>query len=194
MRSITASSRTPENASATRGMVYFNHGKESGPWGSKIKKLAQVAEEQRFSVKSLDYTDLPDAEPRVERLLASEAAQAECLILVGSSMGGYVATVASKVLKPRGLFLMAPAFYMPGYASQNPVPDAPAVTIVHGWSDDVIPVEKSIRFARKFSAATSLELYIVEDDHRFSAEADFVAALFARVLDRVTSPARIGGT
>ena len=171
--------------STTPGTVYFNHGKESGPWGSKIKRLAEIAKKKGFAVESPDYRDLPDADPRVERLLASEAAQAERLILVGSSMGGYVATVASAVLKPRGLFLMAPAFYMPGYASQNPVPHAQTVTVVHGWSDDVIPVEHSIQFARKFSAATRLELHVIEDDHRLSAELDFVAILFAHFLDQV---------
>lgn len=176
---------TPENMSTNRGTVYFNHGKESGPWGSKIKRLAEVAEQKGFAVESPDYRDLPDADPRVERLLASGAAQTERLILVGSSMGGYVATVASAVLKPHGLFLMAPALYMPGYASQNPVPHAPVVTIVHGWGDDVIPVEHSIRFARKFSAATRLELHIIQDDHRFSNQADFLAILFARFLDQV---------
>ena len=171
----------------SHGTVYFNHGKESGPWGSKITKLADVARERGFAVESIDYQDLPDAGPRTERLLTSEAGKAERLILVGSSMGGYVATVASAVLKPEGLFLLAPAFYMPGYPEQNPVPNAKAVSVVHGWSDDVIPVEHSIRFARKFSATTRMELHLIEDDHRLSAELDFVAMLFGRFLDRVHS-------
>lgn len=51
--------------------VYFNHGKESGPWGSKISKLAEVARKKGFAVESIDYQDLPDADPRVERLLQS---------------------------------------------------------------------------------------------------------------------------
>jgi hypothetical protein len=55
--------------STTPGTVYFNHGKESGPWGSKIKKLAKVAEQKGFAVESPNYRDLPDADPRVERLL-----------------------------------------------------------------------------------------------------------------------------
>ena len=171
--------------STARGTVCFNHGKESGPGGRKIEALTAIAKHAGFAVQTLDYTDLPDADSRVKRLLASEAAQTDRLILVGSSMGGYVATVASKVLKPRGLFLMAPAFYMPGYASQNPVPDARIVTIVHGWSDDVIPAEHSIRFAGKFSAATHLELHLVEDDHRLSAGLEFVGELFGRFLDQV---------
>lgn len=165
--------------------VYFNHGKESGPWGSKISKLADVARHRGFPVESIDYQDLSDAGPRVERLLQSKAGSARGQILIGSSMGGYVATVASTVLKPAGLFLMAPAFYMPGYPEQNPTPDAKAVSVIHGWSDDVIPVEHSIRFAQKFSTTTRMELHLVEDDHRLSAELPFVSLLFGRFLDEI---------
>ena len=147
--------------------------------------MARVAEKKEFAVQSLDYQDLPDADPRVKRLLTSEAAQADRLILVGSSMGGYVATVASTVLKSQGLFLMAPAFYMPGYGEQDPTPNAKTVMVVHGWNDDVITVEHSIRFARKFSATTNLELHIIEDDHRFSAQLPFLTMMFGRFLDQV---------
>ena len=167
------------------GTVYFNHGKESGPWGKKFTKLADVACKWGFAVESVDYQDLPEAGPRVERLLQSEAGKAKGLILVGSSMGGYVATVASSILKPDGLFLLAPAFYMPGYPEQNPVPNAKTVSVVHGWSDDVIPVEHSIRFVQKFSATTRMELHLIEDDRRISAELDFVAMLFGRFLDQI---------
>ena len=171
----------------SHGTVYFNHGKESGPWGSKIRKLAEVAREHGFDVESIDYTDLPDAGPRVDRLLQSDAGTASGLILVGSSMGGYVATVASTILKPVGLFLMAPAFYLPGYPEQNPVPITKAVSVVHGWSDAVIPVEHSIRFASKFSATTRMELHLIEDDHRLSAQLPFVAMLFERFLQNFTA-------
>ncbi len=172
-----------------RGTVHFTHGKESGPWGSKITKLAEVARERGFAVESIDYQDLPDAGPRVERLLCSDAGKADGLILVGSSMGGYVATVASSVLKPDGLFLMAPAFYMPGYPEQNPIPHAKTVSVVHGWGDAVIPVEHSIQFARKFSAATRMELHLIEDDHRLSAELPFLTLLFGRFLEQVQGAA-----
>lgn len=53
------------------------------------------------------------------------------------------------------------------------------MTVVHGWGDDVIPVDHSIQFARKFSAATRLELRIIEDDHRFSNQVNSLAILFA---------------
>ena len=46
-----------------KNLVLFAHGKESGPWGSKIKHLAAIAERHNCKVLSPDYSDLmnPDA-------------------------------------------------------------------------------------------------------------------------------------
>ena len=35
--------------------IIFSHGKESGPWGTKIKRLANVAKRLNCSVESIDY-------------------------------------------------------------------------------------------------------------------------------------------
>lgn len=52
-----------------------------------------------------------------------------------------------------------------------------------------VPVDHSIRFAQKFCATTHMELHLVEDDHRLSAELAFVATLFGRFLNQLRSPA-----
>ncbi len=39
------------------------------------------------------------------------------LVLVGSSLGGYVSLAAAPTLHAKGVFLMAPAIYMPGSAA-----------------------------------------------------------------------------
>ena len=77
-------------------LVLFAHGKESGPWGSKIQHLAAIARRLGAQVVSPDYGDLPDPDARVARLLALPLPAHERLVLVGSSMGGYVSTVASQ--------------------------------------------------------------------------------------------------
>ena len=41
-------------------------------------------------------------------------------MLVGSSLGGHVSAAAAAALRPRGLFLLAPAFYMPGFEAYTP--------------------------------------------------------------------------
>jgi pimeloyl-ACP methyl ester carboxylesterase len=87
------------------------------------------------------------------------------LVLVGSSMGGHVAAAASAQLPDvRGLFLLAPAFYMPGYEGLTPEPRAGRITIVHGWNDDVVPPANSVRFAARYRAT----LHLVNGDHRLS--------------------------
>lgn len=155
--------------------VIFSHGLESGPWGSKIKVMAEVSRRLGFAVTSVDYQGMREPAPRVEKLLATIDAQpADCTILVGSSMGGHVATAAAGERNVTGLFVLAPAFFMPGYEAITPrVPDC-AMHIVHGWHDDVVPVDHSIRYAR--DAAVSLHL--VDSDHR-------LASAMATISDRL---------
>jgi alpha/beta superfamily hydrolase len=163
-----------------KGYVYFNHGKESGPWGDKIARLAETARGKGYAVESLDYAGMMDAEARVQKLLKSDAANARPLILVGSSMGSYVAAAASASLRPAGLFLLAPAFYLPDFPQQEPVPHAQTVALVHGWNDELIPFENSVRYAKKFNAV----LHLVDSDHRLSSQLPLIAALFAAFLEQ----------
>lgn len=169
----------------SKGMVVFSHGKESGPWGTKITRLADLAGSLGFSVLSVDYTGTADPDERVPLLLDAVAPSDARLVLVGSSMGGYVATLASQDLLPNGLFLMAPAFNLAGYAVQEPVPCAGMTEIVHGWNDEIVPVENSIVFARKHGAT----LHLVDGDHQLISCLDQICELFLAFLGRVQAPA-----
>lgn len=162
-------------------LVVFAHGKESGPWGTKIRYLSHIAQHSGAKVMSPDYRDLLDPDQRVMRLLGMNLPAHDRLILVGSSMGGYVSTVASQQLKPHGLFLMAPAFYMPGYAEQNLRPGTNEVCVVHGWQDEIIPVDHALRFAREYLP----ELHLIEGDHRLNNVLPTVGRLFEDFLHRV---------
>lgn len=167
-------------------VVYFAHGKESGPWGTKISRLAQVAREKGFAVESPDYSRTLDPDERVEMLLKLKPAASRHLVLAGSSMGGYVSTIASSRLKVKGLFLLAPAFFKTGYKHSVPTPYAAKVAIVHGRDDDVIPAENSIRFAQDHKA----ELYLLAGDHRLLDVLPQVEKIFARFLDDILTPRR----
>jgi len=160
--------------------VYFSHGKESGPWGTKIKRLAAMAEEMGCAVESVDYTDTMDPDLRVERLLSVLAEEEGDFVLVGSSMGGYVSLVASESVSAKAIFLMAPALYIPGYRRQEYDSKCPHVEIVHGWSDDVIPPEHSIRYAKEADCA----LHLIGGDHALNGSLEVVANLFERFLSR----------
>ncbi|ABB31034.1 alpha/beta fold family hydrolase [Geobacter metallireducens RCH3] len=166
----------------SRGRVIFSHGKESGPWGTKISALATVARTQGFAVESIDYTDLADPDARVGRLVERCAGETGTLVLVGSSMGGYVATVASQTVNPTGLFLMAPAVYLPDYAEPDPTPSGKTY-VVHGMHDEVIPMENAVRFARRHRA----RLFLVDGDHALVEQLPFIEELFGLFLENVNS-------
>lgn len=162
-------------------LVVFANGKESGPWGTKISYLSHIARCNGAEVISPDYRDLADPDQRVMRLLGASLPAHDSLILVGSSMGGYVSTVASQAMKPRGLFLMAPAFGMPGYAAKSLQPGTDEVCIVHGWQDEIIPVEHALNFAREYRS----ELHLIAADHRLNTVLPTVGRLFEDFLQRV---------
>jgi len=167
--------------------IYFSHGKESGPWGTKIKRLAAIAKEYGCEVESVDYTDLMDPDFRVERLLEILKDERDNFILVGSSMGGYVALAASHRVKAHAVFLLAPAIYIPGYKIQSYGSNHGHVEIVHGWSDDVIPPEHSIKFAKEADCT----LHLISGDHRLKSSIEHVEAFFKQFLDRVCIPVKI---
>lgn len=144
--------------------VSFSHGQESGPWGTKIAAMAEVARDRDCELESVDYRGIDLPAERVEKLVAQCRPGARRLVLVGSSMGGHVAAAASAQLDVAGLFLIAPAFYMPGYEQLTPVPRADRVVVVHGWQDDVVPVANSIRWAGEHRA----DLHLIDGDHRLT--------------------------
>ena len=160
--------------------VYFAHGKESGPWGTKIQHLAAIARRRGCQVESPDYSAIPDPDARVDLLLGLASGKPD-LLLVGSSMGGYVSTVAAHTLDTRGLFLMAPALYIPGYRAQRYHPSTRRIAVVHGWHDDIVPVQHSIEFARE----THSELCILDGGHRLNEVLPVVGQLFEGFLQRV---------
>ncbi|MBI2383474.1 MAG: alpha/beta fold hydrolase [Gammaproteobacteria bacterium] len=167
---------TPEN------LVCFAHGKESGPWGTKITHLAQTARARGFEVVSPDYSHTPDPRRRVEQLLAAAPAARRNLVLVGSSMGAYVSAMACAALQPQGLFLMAPALYFPGW-DEEPQGCPPRTVVVHGWADDIVPVERSLRFAQPRKAA----LHILDSGHTLNDRLPLLALLFDRLLAELLS-------
>lgn len=161
-------------------VVYFAHGKESGPTGTKILALSGIAINKGFQVESPDYSGIPNPELRIQKLISTVPQNQERLILVGSSMGAYVSAAASQVLRPEGLFLMAPAFYIPEYQRQNPKPFAEQSVVVHGWRDEIVPVENSIRYAKEFR----VPLYILDSDHQLTSALPVLQQLFEIFLDQ----------
>lgn len=151
-------------------VVVFSHGKDSEPWGTKIVALADIARECGHAVESIDYRGIDTVEGRLAKLLESCRALPSSPILIGSSLGGFLAAAASQPLAASGLFLMAPAFDLPGLPRTPVVAVCPTV-VVHGWRDDVVPIDKGLAFARAHGAL----LHAVDDDHRLHASLPRIA-------------------
>ena len=167
-------------------LVIFSHGLDSSPRSAKISALAQCAHELGFATEALDYQGLEPLD-RVAKLLAFGRTLSAPPILVGSSLGGHVAAAASIELKARGLFLMAPAFYMPGFEQYTPKPSECPISIVHGWRDAVVPVANSIRYARDYRAT----LQVLDADHRMLAHMTALQAYFRQFLQGLLADARV---
>ena len=153
-----------------------------------------VARRHGAQVLSVDYREFPtgvqhnhdlpgEADRRVKQLLSTPLPDHSQLILVGSSMGGYVSTIASQQLRPQGLFLMAPAFCLPGYEDQNPVPIAKKVCVVHGWRDNVVPPANSMEIARRYRG----DLHLLDADHALNDVLPRIEQIFEKFLE-TTAP------
>ena len=75
--------------------VIFSHGQESGPWGTKIRAMAELVRELGCEADSIDYQGVADPSERVVKLVDACSSIDDTLVLVGSSMGGHVATAAA---------------------------------------------------------------------------------------------------
>jgi len=122
---------------------------------------------------------------RVQKLYQHLQMEKSPCVLVGSSMGGYVSLVSAQnndFKNIKGLFLLAPALYMPDYQVQHYEAPLKHVEIVHGWFDDIIPVEHSIKYAQQ----TQCTLHLIKGDHRLNSSLTTVITLFTTYLNTLS--------
>ena len=67
---------------------------------------------------------------------------------------------------------------MPGFERYTPQEVTCPITIVHGWHDDVVPVDNSIRWAREHRAA----LHLLDSDHRLEDQIGVICQLLRNFL------------
>ena len=143
-----------------------------------------MAHHYGFETISVDYTSCKNANERLallRRIFAQNKTKTK--VLVGSSMGGYVATVLATEVAISGLFLLCPALYMPDseYEVQEYAPKSDTIEIIHGWDDEIVPFENSITFARKTGAV----LHLIPDNHRLQQSFDFMKSNFEAFLKNI---------
>jgi predicted esterase len=98
-------------------------------------------------------------------------------------MGGYASLVVSEQVEIKALFLLAPALYLKGYEKQQFTSKTKNIEIVHGWLDETVPVEHSIKFAK----ASNATLHIINSDHRLRNAHDVIEQMFGQFLSNVAS-------
>jgi hypothetical protein len=67
---------------------------------------------------------------------------------------------------------------MPGFKKQQHDSKSAHIEIVHGWSDDVIPAENSIKYAQQANCT----LHLVSGDHALNDVIKAVENLFDQFL------------
>ncbi len=171
-------------AAAPQRHVVFSHGQASGPWGRKITALAEVARSEGYEAHSVDYRGIEPPRERIAQLADYCKVLSGDLVLVGSSLGGYVTVASASVLHARGIFLMAPALYFPELPPLRAgIVDCPAA-VVHGWRDEVVPFEHSVRFAQSCRAA----LHLLDSDHNLHNQIRVIQNLFEYFLIALDLP------
>jgi predicted esterase YcpF (UPF0227 family) len=164
--------------------VYFSHGKESGPDGQKIQMLKGIALKNGLNTNSVDYTQIDNPDERAEKLfkILKKEREENDVVLVGSSMGGYVSLVVAEEVTHSGIFLMAPAVFLSGYKVQEFKGTYQNLEIIHGWEDEAVPVENVLKFAQSQKCL----LHLVPDEHRLINSLDTVGNWFDLFLKRIT--------
>lgn len=164
--------------------VVFSHGQGSGPWGRKITALAEVVRSEGYEAHSVDYRGVEAPRDRIARLAEYCKELSGDLVLVGSSLGGYVTVASASVLHAQGIFLMAPALYFPELPPLRPGIVDCAAAVVHGWRDEVVPYEHSVRFAQGCRAA----LHLLDSDHNLHDQIRVIQNLFEYFLIALDLP------
>ncbi|RYD16638.1 MAG: alpha/beta hydrolase [Lysobacteraceae bacterium] len=162
--------------------VILSHGLESGPQATKVTALAAACADLGWDSVRPDYRaidarrDPMAIDERIQCLLAHAPGDGR-VVFAGSSMGAFVSGFASLRRSCEGVFLLALPVAVPGYPHAFSAAAVPTA-LVHGWRDEVCPVDGAIAFAR----ARGARLHLVDDDHRLSAHVEWCAGEFARFL------------
>ncbi len=169
------------------GTVILSHGSGSGPDATKVSALAKIAEELGWKTQRPDFREedqrghAGSVQPRVEKLITAAQTAAQPLVLAGSSMGAFVAGLASLQVRCAGVFLMALPTMIPRWSQRFDMADVPAM-LVHGFHDELCPATAAAQFA----AARGIPALLLPDDHRLANHVELIGKQFRLFLQRFT--------
>jgi len=161
-------------------MLYYIHGYLSSPDGAKGTLFSN-----KLQAKAIQYRDVPPEELVVSDCLEkiSEAIGDDTsAVLIGSSLGGFLAAKTAQLTHVSKLILINPAIIPPS-VDISLIDDMPQriledmqdeklflstidsdIILLVGTNDDLVPNEWSVEFAK----AQEARLHFFHDDHRFS--------------------------
>lgn len=174
-----------------RGQIILSHGSDAGPDATKVSALAALADSLGWQTQRPDYRaddalgHAGSVAPRLDRLRKAIREASRPPVLVGSSMGAFVSGLASLELPVAGLFLLATPAAIPGYADAFDLRDDVPAQLIHGWRDELCPVDDIYELAGR----RQLPLLVLDDDHRLSGSAATIAQQFSGFLDRLANAA-----
>lgn len=164
--------------------IFLSHGLESGPGGTKIQALKNLAETfSNVRAHAIDHRSSKDPAVRLAQMqeaVTASGAAPENIILAGSSMGGWVCAQTSAQTPVLGCFLLAPALAMEAYPQSSPTIQAQHVQIIHGWDDDVVPVMPVIELASQ----QALPILLLPDGHRLANSLERIKTEFTAFVSK----------
>lgn len=163
--------------------IILSHGRGSSANAKKMVYLARIAEQLGHSTHRVNDTDTQNPDQRLSRLIALIEPLDEPVVLLGSSMGGYTSILAAEHCRQlKGVFLIAPALYVPQYGTHHyPLNLEAPISIVHGWDDEVILYEHSVRYARQANAS----LHLIAGDHMLHDAISTISTLLTQFLQTI---------
>ena len=150
--------------------LYFFHGLESGPHGTKFRRLSADVD-----VVSPDFQGM-DIWQRLDKAARLTEGRTD-LIVVGSSFGGLLAALlySRHPDRFRGYVLLAPALHHDAADQVERMPES--AIVIHGTRDDVVPLEA----VRERCAQHDVEVTEVDDDHRLHGSLEVMVEAVRRL-------------
>jgi pimeloyl-ACP methyl ester carboxylesterase len=157
--------------------IYFFHGLESGPVGTKSLRLREDFGEDE--VHTPDFEGIMDIERRLEE--AERVTRGiDDMLVVGSSFGGLLSALLYSRYPERfhGYVLLAPALYHDVAQSIERMPSNSVV--IHGRHDEVVPIDA----VRDFCEPYGVPFVEVDDGHRLHESLDRMVEWVERLRER----------
>ncbi|MCK4815460.1 hypothetical protein KA005_06805 [bacterium] len=176
-------------------MLYYIHGYQSDPTSTKGTLFNKTLYAKAIKYRDGKPEDLVIAD--CLRCIAEEIKDDNEAVLIGSSLGGFLAAKTALNYPVKNLILLNPAI-IPTTVDITKIQDMPQrilfdmkddnlfetkitaeIIILRGTEDDVVPDEWVLAFAK----AQEATIRLFNDDHSFTRHVDKLPEIIAKIID-----------